>query len=118
MSLILHITTAPAWEAAQQTGQYTAPSLETQGFIHFSTEVQVLRVADTVFRGQPDLVLLYVEPSQLRAELRYEPPELAGGPDAAMSERFPHLYGPLNLDAVVRVADFPPGPDGSFSLPK
>jgi uncharacterized protein (DUF952 family) len=41
--------------------------------------------------------------------MRYEPP--------GDGELFPHIYGALNLDAVVRILDFPPAADGSFALP-
>ena len=55
-------------------------------------------------------MLLVIDPAQLTAELVYEDCYEAG-------ETFPHLYGPLNLDAVVRVVPFPPLPDGTFTLP-
>lgn len=111
--MILHITTRAAWEDAQAARVYRPASLASEGFIHFSSPAQVTRVADAFYRGQPDLVLLVVDPARLRAPLRYEPP----AEDASSAERFPHLYGPLNLDAVVSVVPFPPGADGTFSLP-
>lgn len=60
MASIFHITTAPAWEAARAVGRYAPSSLETEGFIHFSSEEQVTPVANAAFRGTPDLVLLRV----------------------------------------------------------
>ncbi len=109
MEPIFHITTAAAWEAARAAGAYAADSLATEGFIHLSTRAQVLMVADNLFRGETGLVLLAVDPARLEAELRYD--------EVAPGQRFPHLYGPLNLDAVVAVHPFPPEPDGSFRLP-
>jgi uncharacterized protein (DUF952 family) len=95
---ILHITSRTAWEAAQQAGAYTAPSLETEGFIHFSTPEQVAWVAQRFYAGQTDLVLLEVDPALLAAELRYE--------ESVPGQWFPHLYGALNLDAVRAVRPF------------
>ena len=112
--MILHITTRAAWEDAQAARVYRAPSLETEGFIHFSTAAQVTRVADAFYRGEPDLVLLVVDPKRVQSPVRYEPP----AEDATSGERFPHLYGTLNLDAVTDVVPFPPNADGSFSLPE
>jgi uncharacterized protein (DUF952 family) len=97
--LILHITTRAQWEAARAAGRYTAPSLATEGFIHFSDPDQVARVAEARFSGVPGLVLLRVAPDRLHAPLKYERSD-------AGEERFPHLYGPLNLDAVVDVVPF------------
>ncbi|MFC5848354.1 DUF952 domain-containing protein [Deinococcus petrolearius] len=108
---VAHITTRAAWAGALAAGEYTAPSLRTQGFIHASRpDGQLLRVADFLYRGQPDLVVLLIAPERLRAELRWE--EFEPG-----SDLFPHLYGSLSLDAVVEVLDFPPEPDGTFRLP-
>ncbi len=112
MSHILHITTTTAWESAQRMGEYRADSLQTEGFIHLSTPEQVLWVANSRFRGHPSLVLLVVDPARVRAEVRWEPPS-----DSDRAWLFPHIYGPITLDAVVRVVPFPPGPDGLFSLP-
>lgn len=95
---ILHITNKLAWEAAQQAGAYTAPSLDSEGFIHFSTPAQVQWVAERFYAGQADLVLLEVDPALLTAELRYE--------ESEPGQWFPHLYGPLNLDAVRAVHPF------------
>ena len=108
--LIYHITTRSAWETAQTTGTYTAPSLAAEGFIHASTAEQVAGTANLLFKGQPGLVLLCLEVEKLLPKLRYE---LAPGTD----QKFPHIYGPLNLDAVVMVLDFAPAADGAFHFP-
>jgi uncharacterized protein (DUF952 family) len=108
--MILHITSRAEWEAAQRQGVYAADSLAAEGFIHCSTPAQVLGPANAFFRGQAGLVLLQIDPSRLMSPLVYED-LYAGGQD------FPHIYGPLNLDAVTGVVDFPPGPDGAFVLP-
>ena len=72
--------------------------LEQQGFIHLSFEAQVPFVAESFYRDVPNLVLLHVDESLLTAELRDGPRRGAPGP-------FPHLSGPLNVDAVVAVTD-------------
>jgi len=115
---IFHVTTRAAWEAAQRAGVYAAPSLESEGFIHFSQAHQVVAVANAFFSGQRGLVLLQADVALLHAELRWEPPAGLPVPKAVSpSELFPHLYGPLNIDAVLAVHNFPPGPDGLFGLP-
>ena len=106
-------TTRDAWNAAQQAGEYRHPSLDRQGFIHFSepTPEQLLSVANALFLGQTGLVLLVVDSARLRVPLIYEEYE-PGSP------HFPHLYGPLQLDAVTEVLDFVPDATGRFSLPQ
>jgi uncharacterized protein (DUF952 family) len=108
---ILHATSRDSWSAAQAQGAYAADSLAGEGFIHCSKVDQILRVANVLFRGRHGLVLLVIDPGRLTSELRWEP-----GADLT-TERFPHVYGPIDLEAVVRVLDFEPGPDGSFTLP-
>ena len=95
---------------AAPAGSYVAAGCEADGFIHLSTREQVVRVANARFAGAGGLVLLCVAPDRLRAPLRYE----VGDPGS--TELFPHLYGPLNADAVVRALPFAEGPDG-FALP-
>ena len=107
---ILHITPRSAWAAAQTTGYYRGDTLETEGFIHCSTIDQVLGPANTRFHGQQDLLLLRIDSNKVHSNIIYEDCYESG-------DEFPHIYGPLNLDAVIEVIDFLPNPDGSFSLP-
>jgi uncharacterized protein (DUF952 family) len=109
MALVFHITEQRAWEAAQSVGIYQHPSLTTEGFIHCSTADQVAWVANTFMQGQSGLVLLAIESARLQAELRYDKVTGVG--------TFPHIYGPINLDAVVKVLEFEPNAKGEFVLP-
>ncbi len=130
MTLIFHILSRDAALLARQSGEYRAESLASEGFIHFSGSHQVLGVARRFYAGQHGLVLLAVDPSQLTAQLKYEAPVhpvTAQAPlkneDFSADERlkdnntFPHLYGPLNFDAVVATYDFEPDSNGQFALP-
>ena len=108
---IFHVTTRTSWAAAQKAGSYTTDALAGEGFIHCSKMSQVLRVANTYFAGQHGLVILAIDPSRLTSELRWEP-----GADQA-TELFPHVYGPINLDAVAYVSDLEPDADGKFQFP-
>ncbi len=75
-------------------------------------------VAAKYYRGQTGLVLLVLDPERLTSVLRWEPPAEGSPPPGVPSDAlFPHLYGPLNLDAVVQVLDFEPDSKGEFSLP-
>lgn len=109
---IYHIIAREDWQAAQQAGQYSPPSLAQDGFIHTSTLAQVIDTANRFYPAQTGLVLLAIDTDALQATLRFDPVTTHGA-----EQRFPHLYGPLNLDAVVGVVEFAPGPDGIFTLP-
>ena len=116
--MIYHLTSRQAWRDAQQRGEYRAESLESEGFIHCSTETQVLPVAEMYYKGQPDMVLLKIDPALLSSELRWEPPS-GGAPPPGVPEGdlFPHIYGSINLDAIQRVYDLESNPDGSYRSP-
>ncbi len=118
---IYHITSRAAAEQARERGEYRTDSLATEGFIHFSQSFQLLRVANSFYTGMKDLVILVVDTQALTAELKFEPPVHPGGKAPASGTDtgalFPHLYGPLNFGAVVRMIDLPTGPDGLFELP-
>jgi uncharacterized protein (DUF952 family) len=119
VTMIYHITTRDAALESRQVGEYRAESLSNEGFIHLSGIHQVLDVANNFYTGQHGLVLLEVDVSRLEAELKYEPPVHPPSSASVPStdQLFPHLYGPLNFDAVVAVYDIEPNPDGKFSLP-
>ena len=105
--MIFHITSAATWAAAQAGGAFTADSLATEGFIHCSEADQYCWVANQRFRGRQDLVLLHIDETRLQAPLQRE--NLEGG-----ERLFPHIYGALNLDAVVHVTPFMPAATGEF----
>lgn len=117
MTLILHLASNAAWLAAVKKGSYHADSLSTEGFIHCSKPSQIVGVANTFYHGQQGLVLLVIDPPKLEPELKWEPPAEPEPTHARAGELFPHLYGPLNLDAVTEVIPFEPDGDGNFTLP-
>jgi uncharacterized protein (DUF952 family) len=120
MAVVLHITTDAEWRAAIAAGTYCPASLDREGFIHCSTYDQAAATATRFFAGRTDLVLLCIDEDRVGAPIRYETPVPGSpsvAPDQRADQRFPHLYGPLAPEAVVRVVAFPPGPDGRFRLP-
>lgn len=110
---ILHFCARDAWQAAQEIGEYRGDTLTTEGFIHCSTADQVHLPANALVRGRADILLLEIDPERLMWPLRWEP----GDPADPESMKFPHVYGPISLDAVVGVHEFPPNPDGTFTVP-
>jgi uncharacterized protein (DUF952 family) len=107
---IYHICRREEWEAGKAAGVYQGSSQDiSDGFIHFSTGVQVRRSAAKHRAGQSGLELLTVEPSALGDSLKWEP--------SRAGELFPHLYGTLQLTAVIRVDDLHLGPDGLHVFP-
>ncbi|MGE5463010.1 MAG: DUF952 domain-containing protein [Syntrophothermus sp.] len=117
--MIYHITSRTAWSQARERGAYRAESLDTEGFIHCSTQEQVVPVAENFYKGLEGMLLLVIEPERLTADVKWEPP--AGGtppPGVPEDELFPHIYGPINLEAVIRVVDLQSQPDGKYTFPQ
>lgn len=110
MDRIFHIVDAVEWQASRSEGRYVGDTLDTDGFIHFSLCDQVERVANANFRGRDGLVVLEVDPQRAGSPVRMENTD--GG-----SELFPHLHGPLDVKAVVRVHALVPDEDGHFTFP-
>jgi uncharacterized protein (DUF952 family) len=108
---IYHIASRADWERATASGSYRADSLASEGFIHASTLGQVAGSADRFFRGRSGLVVLAIDLDRVEA-----PIDWAASPHS--DEPFPHIQGPLNVDAVVEIIPIDPGPSGAFiSLP-
>jgi uncharacterized protein (DUF952 family) len=97
---LVHLCLRREWEQAVQAGVYRAASLDELGFIHLSRPEQIQGVAKRYYAGVQGLVLLWIDPHKLSAEIRWEPSD---------GRVFPHLYGELNIEAVLSVQDFSPG---------
>ncbi len=91
---IQHVTDREAWAAALEKDAYCGDTLDTQGFIHCCLPDQLQDVLREWFPDRTDLVVLEIDSQLLKSTLKFELPP--GG-----QEKFPHIYGPINLDAVV-----------------
>jgi uncharacterized protein (DUF952 family) len=109
-TVIHHMCREEEWAAAKLSGSYPGSSQDAaDGFIHFSTASQIVESAAKHRAGQTGLVLLSVRTDLLDDALKWEPSR--GG------ELFPHLYGPLPVDAVTAADPLPLGPDGRHVFP-
>ena len=108
---IYKICPAVLWREAERAGLFRGSAVDLRdGFIHFSTAAQLAETAAKHFAGERDLLLVAVDVGALGHRLEWEPSR--GG------DLFPHLYGPLELGAVRRVAPLPLGPDGRHVIPE
>lgn len=106
---LVHLCGSADWQAARQSGSLSPdPGV---GFVHLSTPEQVHLPANRLFAGRTDLLVLHIDPARLTAPLRWEP----GLPGDPPTMRFPHLYGPLPVAAVVSVSPYRPQADGHFA---
>ncbi len=105
---IFHMTRQALWDA--DVGEYRGDTLDSDGFIHCCDAHHLIAVANARFHGTSDLLVLEIDPSRVLAEIRYE--NLEGG-----AHPFPHVYGPLNTEAVVDVHLLEPDPSGDFTEP-
>jgi uncharacterized protein (DUF952 family) len=96
MPIIYHVTTITDWNAAKQQGFYEHPSLQAEGFIHCSQDHQIAGVLERYFAGKTDLVKLVIDTDKLTSKFVFD-----WSPSTA--DTFPHVYGPINSDAVVDV---------------
>ena len=98
---LLHLTEAPLWEAARAAGAYEMSTrgrtLREEGFVHCSLPHQLPGVARALYGpGAQGLVVLVIDAHRLSAPVRFEAMDPGG-------EEFPHIYGPVPVDAVVEV---------------
>jgi len=91
--VIYHIVLPDVW-AAFDTDLYRPPGLETEGFIHCSFAEQLDAVILRYYGGQEKVIVLEIESDRLMSRTIKEP--------STNSEIYPHIYGPINRDAIVR----------------
>lgn len=107
--MIYHITTKKGWEEALEKGFYSHESLALEKFIHASKTDQVEATANRYYKGLNDLVLLHIDEFKLTSQLKYEMAP-------SVNQEFPHIYGVVNLDAVVMVTNIAAKSDGFFKI--
>jgi len=93
---IFHITEQSTWDGVQENPLYEGGSLKSDGFIHCCLFDQIEDVLGNWFAGKHRLVILEIDAKKMTSPVKYE--NFEGG-----SETFPHVYGPINIDAVVNV---------------
>ena len=109
--MITHITKKEIWEKIKQNEVYEPESLKSDGFIHCSKINQVVKVANYLFSEEKNLVLLCIDEEKVNSRIVFEDLYQAG-------EKYPHIYGPMEVEAVTAVYDFNPDEKGSFTLPE
>jgi len=143
--MILHLISQQAWSQLAPGQPYAPESLQTEGFIHCTAgDALLIEVANAVYRSQPgEFLVLDIDETKVAAEVRWEapahpaaiaaesvgeapvPPEAAAeyglqdaaaaGKPAQTTTTFPHIYGPLNRDAIVGVRRAVRAADGAFT---
>jgi uncharacterized protein (DUF952 family) len=108
--MIYKICPLSIWHEAECQGSFSGTGIDQRdGYIHFSTAVQLRETAARHFAGQDGLALVAVDESVLGPALKWEP--------ARDGSLFPHLYGDLPLAAVRWTKPLPLGADGRPLFP-
>lgn len=110
VAVIYHMTPRALWEEQAALPGFAPPSLADEGFIHCTAEPdRLLLVANRFYRDLPGaFIIVRIAPERLTVALRWE---------MADDHLFPHIYGPLNRDAVEQTIEFPRLADGTFQMP-
>lgn len=108
--MIYHIVKEKIWDESKHNVYYKTHSLEREGFIHCSFENQVVKVANTLYKGTKDLLVLCIDDIKIKSILKVE--DLY-----KLNEKYPHLYGELPINAVEKVVKLEVLEDGTFLKP-
>jgi uncharacterized protein (DUF952 family) len=107
--LIFHIVDKKALKKFKNDGVFKPESLEQEGFIHCSTGQQINDTANRLFYNQNHLLLLIIDVNRVAADIKFEE-------DADNGDCFPHIYGPLNTDAIMEKITINPNKEGDFDI--
>ncbi len=108
--IILHTLKKSDWQNYKDKEYYGSDSIKKFGFIHCSDIKDIVEVADSNYVGIGDMVLLCIDPTKIKKEIKYEDLRNCG-------VMFPHIYGELNTDSIIKVLDFTKNDKGTFVLP-
>ena len=109
MRLAYHGTPKRYWDALDPSAPYVPEAFEREGFIHTTEGREAVSITLTKYykASTEAWVMLYIDQDRVTSPMRYDDP----------AEVFPHIYGPLNRDAIIAVKDIARAPDGTFLKP-
>jgi uncharacterized protein (DUF952 family) len=107
--LIFHITTNEEFNTFKKNGNYEPESLDEKGFIHCSSGHQVEDIANEKFSGHEKILLLVIDVTALNSKIKYEK-------DSESGKKYPHIYGPLDTNAIIDKIEVLPEDDGQFKI--
>lgn len=117
---IYHLVPASELRRGLREDAFRPDRLAADGFVHCAPRGAVLAIAADYFTDVAEpLLLLEIDPARLTSELRFEAPAPradGGTSHLLVSDRFPHVYGPIDRDAIVGVGRLRPV-DGGFAWP-
>lgn len=93
--MIYHVVHSDEWNRQLSFSAFVPPDFKREGFIHCCSKEQLSGVLERYYKGVSGLLVLHLDEAKLDAELKYEP--------STNNEEFPHLFGPINRDAVIRI---------------
>ena len=108
MDILYHLVPADDWEAQPADRPYVPADYEREGFIHCTRGDELLDVvANRYYRDDPrKLLVLVLNVDGITSEIKYEVAH-----DGVL---YPHIYGPLNRDAIIEVCPMPRSPNGTY----
>jgi uncharacterized protein (DUF952 family) len=123
---IFHLVPTAYYHCQPPDRPYLPATFGEEGFIHCTADIDtLLQVANAFFAGlEGDLLALEIDPARLSAPLKYEPampPAQTGAPGQPAftpepDQLFPHVYGLLNRQAIVRIVALQRDPAGRWQI--
>jgi uncharacterized protein (DUF952 family) len=107
--MIYHIAEKDEWSACQNKAEYIPKRYNKDGFVHCSDDCQIEQIANSMFKTRAEIMLLKIDPTKLIAQTIYESPQ---GSD----EKFPHVYGTIDKQAIVKVSELKCNENGKFKI--
>lgn len=105
--MIIYTATYEEWDEIRNQIEFFSDDYSTEGFIHCSYPQQTIWVLNKHFRNEEKVILLCIDPKLLKSKWISE--DLKG-----KGEEFPHVYGSINIDAIVEVFNIQTSKDGLF----
>lgn len=106
--MIYHIVMTEYWETFSDKTIYFSETFEQEKFIHCSTLEQLPGVLQRYYKNAGEVIKLTIDEEKLTTQFIYEA--------APNGEEFPHIYGGINKDAVVRVEELTEGSLGEYRI--